>query len=315
MNIEQAKAIPLQTILERMSAPLSRQNDREAWYCSPLRQERTASLHVHIGKNVWYDFGEGKGGDGLALVCAYLTASGEAATVVDALRWLGNMTGSNGGSLPPTKTKGFSRHFEPDTGWLLKSAKPIEHLALIRYLELRGIPLTLARQHLKQIHAKNLRTGRGIFALGLRNEEGGYELRNPFFKGSISPKTITFIRGLTPKPESIHVFEGIMDFLSAAADCPEQQLNGDAIVLNSVTNLNDAVPYIKGYGYKTLYSWMDNDPAGGKARQALYQLARQEPGLLHQPQNDLYAPHEDVNAWRMHRLGLRLTTPIKADPA
>ncbi len=311
MNIEQAKTIPLQTILERMNAPLSRQTAHEAWYHSPFRQERTASLHVHLGKNVWYDFGEGKGGDGLALVCAYLQAGGEAATIVDALRWLGNMTGN----LLPLKEKGFVRHFEPDTGWLLKSVKPIEHLALIRYLELRGIPLPLAKRHLKQVHAKNLQTGRGIFALGLRNEEGGYELRNPFLKSSIAPKTITFVRGPVPKPDGIHVFEGVMDFLSAAADCPEQQLDGDAIVLNSVANLNDAVPYIKGYGYRTLHSWMDNDPAGEKARQALYKLARNEPGLLHQPQNALYAPHEDVNAWRMHRLGLRLTAPIKADQA
>jgi hypothetical protein len=173
--------------------------------------------------------------------------------------------------------------------------------------------LPLAKRHLKQVYAKNLQTGRGILALGLRNEEGGYELRNPFFKSSISPKTITFIRGPTPKPDSIHVFEGMMDFLSAAADCPEQQLDGDAIVLNSVSNLNDAVPYIKRYGYQTLYSWMDNDPAGEKARQALYQLARHEPGLLHQPQNALYVPHEDVNAWRMHRLGLRLPVSIKTD--
>jgi hypothetical protein len=308
MNIEQAKAIPVQTVLERMSAPLSRQNEREAWYYSPFRQERTASLHVHIGNNVWYDFGEGKGGDGITLVCRYLEASGEAATIVDALRWLSNMTGS----LPPIKTKGFAKHFEPDKGWLLKSVKPIEHLALIRYLELRSIPLSLALKHLKQVYAKNLQTGRGILALGLRNEEGGYELRNPFLKSSISPKTITFIRGPVPKPDSIHVFEGMMDFLSAAADGPDQQLNGDAIVLNSVSNLNDAAPYIKGYGYQTLHSWMDNDPAGEKARQALYQLARNEPDLLHQPKNELYAPHQDVNAWRMHRLGLHPIAPIKA---
>lgn len=305
MNLEQAKAIPVQTVLERMQAALSRQNDREAWYYSPLRQERTASLHVHLGNNVWYDFGEGKGGDSVTLVCAYLAASGEAATVVDALRWLRNMAGG----LPPIKN-GFSRHFEPDTGWLLKSAKPVEHLALIRYLELRGIPVSLAKRHLKQVYAKNLQTGRGVFALGLRNEEGGYELCNPFFKSSISPKTITFVRGAVPKPESIHVFEGLMDFLSAAADCPDHQLDGDAIVLNSVANLNDAVPYIKGYGYRTLYSWMDNDPAGEKARQALYQLARNESDLLHQPQNALYMPHKDVNAWRMHRLGLSLARSL-----
>ena len=309
MDIQQAKTIPLPTILDCMQAPLSRQTAREAWYYSPLRQERTASLHVHLGNNVWYDFGEGKGGDGISLVCAYLAASSEGATVVDALRWLGNMTG---GSFPAARPQGFSRHFEPNRSWLLKSAKPVEHLALVRYLELRGIPLLLAQRHLQQVYAKNLQTGRGIFALGLSNEEGGYELRNPFFKGTIAPKTITFVRGPVPKPDSIHVFEGMMDFLSAAADCPEEQLDGDAIILNSVSQLPAALPYIKGYGYRTLHSWMDNDAVGEKARQALYKLARHEPGLLHQPQNDRYAPHADVNAGRMHRLGLKLNGPLKA---
>ena len=315
MNIEQAKALPLPTVLERMGATLTKQTEREAWYLSPLRRERTASLHVHLDKNLWYDFGEGRGGDGVALVCAYLDSSGEGATVVDALRWLGNMTGNMSGRRPSTPPRSSSQLLEPAKGWLLKSAKPVEHLALVRYLELRGIPLPLAQRHLQQVHARNRQTGRGIFALGLRNEEGGYELRNPFFKGSIAPKTITFVRGTVPKPAGVHVFEGIMDFLSAAADFPDEQLDGDAIVLNSVSGLNDAVPYIKGYGYQTLYSWMDNDPAGDKARQALYQLARHEPGLLHQPKNELYTPHADVNAWRMHRLGLTLPAPLASPPA
>lgn len=312
MNIEQAKTLPLPAILDAMRAALSKQTEHEAWYYSPFRQERTPSLHVHLGKNLWYDFGEGRGGDGIRLVCAYLETNGEAATIVDALRWLGNMTGH----VPTPRPSAFRRHFAPeDKGWKLQSAKPIGHLALLRYLERRGIPVELAQRHLQQVHAKNLQSGRSIFALGLRNEEGGYELRNPFFKGSIAPKAISFIRGSVPKPDHLHVFEGMLDFLSAAADCTGGQFEGDAIVLNSVSNLAQAIPYIKGYGYRTLYSWMDNDAAGDKARQALYKLACAEAGLTHQPQNDLYMPYEDVNAWRMHRLGLKLTAPLSGAPA
>ena len=32
------------------------------WYLSPLHDEKTASFKVDINKNVWYDFGLGKGG-------------------------------------------------------------------------------------------------------------------------------------------------------------------------------------------------------------------------------------------------------------
>ena len=33
------------------------------WYLSPLRNELTASFKVDVNKNVWYDFGLGKGGN------------------------------------------------------------------------------------------------------------------------------------------------------------------------------------------------------------------------------------------------------------
>ena len=38
------------------------------WYLSPLRDEHTASFKVDVNKNVWYDFGLGKGGNLRTLV-------------------------------------------------------------------------------------------------------------------------------------------------------------------------------------------------------------------------------------------------------
>jgi DNA primase (bacterial type) len=38
------------------------------WYLSPLRDEHTASFKVDVSKNVWYDFGLGKGGNLRTLV-------------------------------------------------------------------------------------------------------------------------------------------------------------------------------------------------------------------------------------------------------
>ncbi len=302
MNIKEAKAIPLAQVLEKMGAIPSRQTEHDIWYPSVFRQENTASLHVHPGKNVWYDFGEGKGGNGIDLVCAYLQATGENATVVDALRWLRNMVGN-------PQPVAYNLYFaEGDTGkgWGLKGSKPIEHLALVRYLEKRGIPLVLAKRHLKQVYVQSRETGKGMFALGFCNEDGGYELRNPFCKSCIAPKTVTFIRGSVPKPDSIHLFEGFMDYLSEAANCEAGELEGDSIVLNSLSCLKDAWPYIKGYGYRTLYSWMDNDAAGTKATAAIAEFVKAEADLLHKPMNEAYAPHKDVNACRMHRLGLSL---------
>ncbi|WP_233219210.1 toprim domain-containing protein [Adhaeribacter arboris] len=300
VNIEQAKTIPIPLIMERIGVAPFRQNEREIRYLSPLRQERTASLHVHKVRNVWYDFGEGKGGNGIDLVCAYLQVCGEDATVADALRWLR----STAGNFTPIALSQKACTADEDKGWQLKSVKPIQHLALVRYLDKRGIPLPLAKRHLKEVHVQSLENGKEMFALGFPNEDGGYELRNPFFKSCVAPKTITFIRGAIPKPVEIHLFEGFMDYLSAVASCKQEQLNGDSIVLNSLSCLPEAFPYIKGYGYRILFSWMDNDAPGKKATKALAEFVRTEENLQHKPVNATFTPHKDVNAWHMHALGL-----------
>ena len=91
MNIEQANAIPLSAVLQKLGAAPTRQNNHDVWYRSPFRKERTASFHIHTKRNVWYDHGEGKGGKVVDFVCRYLESQGEDHTPVDALRWLTNM--------------------------------------------------------------------------------------------------------------------------------------------------------------------------------------------------------------------------------
>ena len=197
----------------------------------------------------------------------------------------------------------ISNEAESEPTLVLKSKCPIQHLALIRYLEQRGIPLPLARKHLCQVRVEIRTTGKSFFALGFRNEEGGHELRNPFFKGSLKPKTITFIRGEHPKPERIHLFEGVMDYLSAWQNS-EIFLDGDSIVLNSIACLSKAFPYIRNYGYRYACTWLDNDRAGVDASRTLSEFFRNEPDLQHIRMNGVYAPHKDVNAWHKHQLSL-----------
>lgn len=55
--------------------------------------------------------------------------------------------------------------------------------------------------------------GKPYFALAFKNDSGGYELRNPRFKGSTS-KDITHIRQKGEPRDTCFVFEGFMDFLS-----------------------------------------------------------------------------------------------------
>lgn len=306
MNIKQAKSIPIKNLLDKLGLSPSKQTPKELWYLSPFRAENTPSFHINPSKNIWYDFGEGQGGDVLSFVSKFLETTGENATIVDVLRWLRNMEGSF--QFQPIERLPKEKE-QASESWKVQSSDPISHPALVQYLQSRGIELTLAKSYLLQVHVKSNQRKRGYFALGLQNEEGGYEVRNQFFKGSVSPKSIRFIRGTKPKPEAIHLFEGFMDFLSAVSQLKNKALSGDAIILNSLSNLNHALPYMKNYGYRTLYSWMDNDPAGERAIQALTDFCASEEGLIHVPMNKLYRNHKDVNDWHVSRLNISQQRP------
>lgn len=302
MNIHDAKEISIAEILNRLGIHPRKTTPSKQLYLSPVRQEKTPSFYVYLKDNRWHDFGDGRGGDPVDFARAFLKFTREADTTADALRWIKNI------GLGPYEFKPvlYELPEKEDPSLILKRATLIQHVGLIHYLEKRGIPLELAQQHLKQIHVRNQRTGKSFFALGLDNEEGGYELRNPFFKGTLGTKAITFIRGREAKPDSIHLFEGLFDYLSALSRLQGKSLKGDTIILNSLACLKQITPYIQDYGYRVAYSWMDNDPAGKQATVTLDDFFKTQTDLTHKRMNRIYAPHKDVNVWHMHTLNLTL---------
>ena len=306
MDIAHAKAINIADILSRLHVEPAKTNGHKLLYLSPVRNEKTPSFWVDTQTNRWKDFGTGEGGDSIDLVCAYLKSTREDCTTADALRWLSNMEGGFHPAPILRQHTNWRDVEKPDPSLTIKTVKPVQHLALTHYLNKRGIPLTVARTHLKEIHLRNRHTGKGFFALGFANEEGGYELRNPFFKGCIGSKAISFIRGSQSNPDTIHLFEGGMDYLSAIAQHHNKPLTGDAIILNSLAILNSAFPYIHNYGYRMLYSWLDNDATGEKAGPVLAEFCKTQADLSLTTMNKVYAPHKDVNAWHMHTRNLTL---------
>lgn len=303
MNIDQAKTVSIVEILARLNIHPKQTTAGRALYLSPVRKEKTPSFWVYLNDNRWHDFGDGRGGDPVDLASAYLQFTREAHTVSDALRWLGNMGVA---SYPlPSMDQSSEQPVNDDASLIIKSIKSIQHVGLVRYLDKRGITLSVARRHLSELRVHNNRTGKYFTTLGFPNEEAGYELRNPFFKGSLRPKAISFVRGLVPKPSGIHLFEGFMDYLSVICQLKGHGLTDDAIILNSLVCLKQAIPYIQNYNYRSLYSWMDHDEAGAKATSVLSDFCQTQTDLLHTPMNAVYAPHKDVNEWHVQSLGLR----------
>ncbi len=299
MNIETANAIPLSEILAKIDVKPVKERGYDIWYHSPFRADKTASFHIHTKENVWYDFGEAKGGDVVNFACAYLESQNRSHAVPDALRWLTEIMGSVKNAqfvLPEPLT-------EHPKALSLRKLSALESPSLLNYLRKRGINLQIAKRHLREALVYNSNTGKEFLTLALPNENEGFDLRNAFFKGCIAPKSISFIRGSKVLPDEVHVFEGIMDYLSAVAYQKDQQFEGDAIILNSVICLPQAYPYIKNYSYKAIRAWFDNDSIGDKTTTLLRKFAM-ENGLGCISMTQFYAGHKDVNAWHMHRRGL-----------
>ncbi len=299
MNIEKAKTIPVALILEKINLQPVNSNEKESWYLSPFRNEKTASFHVHNHKNLWFDFGEAKGGDTISLAQAILQQLGQDNSVSAALKWLDN----NIDGTITYQRQVASEQTEQSPVLTLKSVSAIKNIALIHYLQNRGIPLSVAEKALKQISFTNEKTGKTIFALGLLTEEESYEARNSFFKGSIGKKSISFIRGSQPKPTGINFFEGMFDYLSVITQRNGQPLKDDSIILNSLNCMKQIKPYLYEYGYQFGYSWLDNDEAGRKATPKLIDLFKGE-NIAFCPMHKFFQPYKDVNAAHMAKLEL-----------
>lgn len=306
MNTHQANAIPLPEILALMGHQPDYVRGAEAWYHSPLRDERTASFKVNVPRNLWYDFGEGTGGTVIDFAVEWLRRTGEACTVSDALRWVDFIT--TGGKAVSRMDVRAKEKIPAAPGLSLERAVTIQHPALVKYLAARGIALSLARRYVKEVHVRNAQTGKVFYALGFKNMDGGYELRNPGFKGCLAPHNIRIIRGAKHMPEGVYIFEGFMDYLSALAAREKERFIGDAIILNSGALIRHCFPYVANYSYRKVLTWFDNDDLGRSITGAMQDFARTATGgdgkFSIVPMNGKYAPHKDVNAWLMDKFGL-----------
>ena len=136
----------------------------------------------------------------------------------------------------------------------------LRHPALVGYLASRGIVPPVAAAFCREVRYEI--NGRAFFAVGFRNDAGGWELRSERFKGGSSPKHITTIGN---RSDTVIAFEGFMDFLSAATLGIVG--NGDSLVLNSVSNVEKAMKHLDAYG--RINCFLDRDEAGRRTLDVL----------------------------------------------
>lgn len=283
MNTNEAKRIRIEEYLHSLGYSPARQQGDSLWYKSPFRDECEPSFKVNTERNLWYDFGAGRGGNIIALA-QELYAS-------DSLPYLLERIAEQAPNVRPVSFSFGGQPFSKPSFRQLEVA-PLSSPALFSYLRQRGINTELAKRECYEVRYQT--DGKPYFAVGFPNRSGGYEIRNKFFKGCIAPKDITHIRQTEPG-ETCCLFEGFMDYLSFLTLRQERHpdrpaLDGqDCIVLNSVSNLSKALRPLGDY--ERIHCFLDNDRAGLEALREI----QKEYGLRVRDASHVYSGYKDLN--------------------
>ena len=282
--IKEIKSIPLASFMSRIGHEPTARKGTRLWYKSPLRQEHTPSFKVETALNCWYDFGLGRGGNIIDLAA-------ELYQTTDLRHILRCIADSYPVPSVPTIASSFApRHSAPSMERF--EVVPLEHRALVAYLQERGIPAHIATANCKE--AQYSVNGKFYYAVAFENVSGGWELRNRYFKGCRGRKDISYLPWARDGPSAeCAVFEGFIDYLSALT---LGIISGaDTIILNSVVNVNKAVPFLRGY--KTINCYLDNDTAGQTALSELTAIY----GSTVIDRSTLYSEFNDLNDYLVNR--------------
>jgi hypothetical protein len=249
------------------------------WYLSPLRDEKTPSFKVNRKLNRWYDHGLGQGGNLIDFAVRYHRCT------------VGEFLQSVSGNLSfhqPIYTPVKKQEKREESRINILRERPLSSFFLCRYLRQRRIPLALDGRYCKEVTYEL--NGKEYLGIGFENNSGGYELRNPYFKASSSPKDITtFDNGAGEAA----VFEGFMDFLSFLAIHKNQrQTQHDFVILNSVAFFEKARPFMERH--ETIRLYLDRDATGQNYSRYALSL-----NTKYRDESGLYQHYKDLNDWLM----------------
>ena len=234
---------------------------RSGLYFSPFRDESNPSFHVDEKKNTWYDYGTGEGGSLFDFVCKFANCSkGE---VYDWLASFRNM-------VPESEYKDIlapilQREHHSSKIVIDSASHKFTRYKLIEYAKSRAVSKEVLEKYCEEIlYHVDSAPQRRFYAIGFKNNSGGYVLRSSVSKRCSSSDITTLAPDgqMTDKinGDKVLVFEGFMDFLSWITDVKQETPQYDCCILNSVTNLSRALPWI--ISHKNIAAFMDNDQAG-----------------------------------------------------
>ncbi len=293
MNCAEANHIDMVDYLNSLGFKATKIKGDDYWYDSPFRNEKEPSFKINRKKNVWYDHGLGRGGRLVDFIIEFYCC--ETSEALQKISFFQPQISSNNNYQRPLfhlHQNSLENHKDArETGIRIIAAKqPINDLALCRYVRQRGIKKSIADSYAYEVHFTVGEKEKIYRAVGFKNNAGGYELRNEYFKGSSSPKYITYVDN---KAKNISVFEGFFDFLSYQFIYQNQDEKlTNFLVLNSLSFFERSVLLMEKHEAVQLY--LDHDKAGKKWLEFAQSRSKR-----YVDESKLYAGYKDLNEWHI----------------
>jgi hypothetical protein len=283
MDFSEIKHVSIVNFLSNIGIRPVRDYSGYALYHAPYRKDIHPSFKVSKSKNRWYDLSLCEGGDIIDLGRRIYNTN----DVVDVAR---RIMSYDNKIIVRSNTKVMTSNPNTTGARYNISEGPMVSPQLLSYLATRGISLDLARKYCVEVHYRM--GGKNYYAIGFKNIREGYEVRSPIYKGCLGPKDITLIHQQSNNLDCM-VFEGFIDFLSyltldERCDFTKIAQSLDFMVLNSVSNLKRALPWLMQY--QTVTCCFDNDDAGRKAVDILSEVRS---GVY--DVSNVYSGYKDLN--------------------
>ncbi len=278
LSIQKAKEMDMVDYLSSLGYKPAKIRNSDFWYLSPLRNEKTPSFKVNRKLNRWFDHGLGKGGNLIDFAILHQNCTiGE---------FLQKINGDFSFHQPAFQQP---EQFKTEKKLSILNDYSISSFALLRYLEQRRIPIDIADQFCREVRYEL--NDKIYYGIGFKNDSGGYEIRNPYFKASSSPKDISTIK---IKAKEALVFEGFFDFLSFMVIHKNQAVSeSDFVILNSVSFFEKARPFMEQH--ETIRLYLDRDSTGQDYSRYALSLSKK-----YKDESKLYRDHKDFNGWVMN---------------
>ena len=285
MNCKQFNSVKLEEILVSLGHHPTKQNEKETWFLNPFAKENHASFKINKNLNYWYLHSEGIGGNNIAFMKKYLNSS-----VKEVLEWA-------------EKQNFFSFQLQNiiqkqnslKQNYQITEIKELQNENLKDYLHQRGLS-QVVYPLIKEVQFKI--GDKNFYAVGFENLSGGWELRNPFYKGSLLKKDISAIKlnneshNQNETEKRIVVFEGFIDALSFVEMKPF--FNGNLLVMNSISLLNRTKEYLQNYS--EIHLFLDNDKPGEICKNEILKSFPEA-----KDHSEIYAIHKDLNDYFVFR--------------